>query len=898
MQSCKNKTADNGRILLAANVCILLASCLAFAWRAAGEDSLSKGRSALRTGKYAEAAQFFESALKEEHNPEQGQSGLLQVLRITGNYKDAVKRLGQFLPASAGSAPLHLEGGRIYGAIGDYAKAESFLKRSLSLASNQSAVRTDAMRALAELLEDSGRRDEARGLWDGLIGEYRKGKVQGSRPLGNVAVAAWRKALVFDARDIFLDATDPKLGEISPEVLVDFGNLFLEKYNATEAMVSFKDCLQINESYPDALVGMARAKKYTNDFEVEAYSRAALKINPNLVAARNLLAELALDAEYYGAALNEIHAALDVNPADLESLSLLAVYHFILGNTAAFEATEKKILAVNPRYGGLYRVLAESLVSKTKYQEAVSFSRKAIALDPELWPAYVNLGMNLTRIGDLDGGRKAMEQAFEGDPFNVWAANSLDLLDQMDTFVQGESDHFRYRMAVEDNPVLASYASRLAEEAYEKLTRRYEFHPRGPLYVEIFPDHKGFAVRTLGLTGLEGALGVCFGKVIAMDSPRAREAGTYNWGTTLWHEFTHVITLQMTNYNIPRWFTEGLSVFEERRARPGWGDGIDLSFIKAYKEGKLLKASELSRGFTRPENPGQIALAYLQSSLACEWMEEKYGFESIKQSLRLFAENKPAEEVFLRTLGLNANAMDEAYARYVDSRVKEIASRIDVGTGSTEAVGKVTESRDKSFLEQKLRDAPDDFFANLHLGAQLQNEGEFEDAEVYLRKAQKLFPQYAQRGNPYQLLAQMYLERKRENEALDQLEKWIRLDGDSREPLIKAADIYGKRKDWVSLVRVLERSIYIHPYDMKTQKELGEALLKMEDWEPAIAAYQTLVALNTTDPVEAHLDLAAAFFASGNMKAAKQETLRALEIAPSYGKAQRLLLKLSGDVTE
>ena len=184
------------------------------------------------------------------------------------------------------------------------------------------------------------------------------------------------------------------------------------------------------------------------------------------------------------------------------------------------------------------------------------------------------------------------------------------------------------------------------------------------------------------------------------------------------------------------------------------------------------------------------------------------------------------------------------------------------------------------------------------MGAQLQNEGALEDAEVYLKKAQKLFPQYAQRGNPYQLLAQMYLETKRENEALDQLDQWIRLDGGSREPLIKAADIYGKRKDWASLARVLERSIYIHPYDRKMQKELGEALLKMEDWEPAIAAYQTLVALNTTDPAEAHLDLAAAFFASGNMKAAKQETMRALEIAPSYGNAQRLLLKLSGDGTE
>src|SRR5207249_6250298 len=86
------------------------------------------------------------------------------------------------------------------------------------------------------------------------------------------------------------------------------------------------------------------------------------------------------------------------------------------------------------------------------------------------------------------------------------------------------------------------YAPRLAEEAYAALTKKYGFTPKEqPLQVEVFPDHAGFAVRTLGLPGI-GALGVCFGNVIALDSPRARKPGQFNWGSTLWHEFAHVIT--------------------------------------------------------------------------------------------------------------------------------------------------------------------------------------------------------------------------------------------------------------------------------------------------------------------------------------------------------------------
>jgi hypothetical protein len=116
----------------------------------------------------------------------------------------------------------------------------------------------------------------------------------------------------------------------------------------------------------------------------------------------------------------------------------------------------------------------------------------------------------------------------------------------MEKFARNRSEHFVFSMSKEDVPALTAYAPDLAEEVYSKLTERYGFKPEGPLHIEIFPDHDGFAVRTLGLPGLGGALGVCFGKVIAIDSPRARDQGKFNWGSTLWHEFAHVITLQMT----------------------------------------------------------------------------------------------------------------------------------------------------------------------------------------------------------------------------------------------------------------------------------------------------------------------------------------------------------------
>jgi len=468
----------------------------------------------------------------------------------------------------------------------------------------------------------------------------------------------------------------------------------------------------------------------------------------------------------------------------------------------------------------------------------------------------------------------------------------------MDTFVPSQSEHFVFRMSKEDVPALSSYAPELAEEVYAKLTRRYGFKPNGPLQVEIFPDHGGFAVRTLGLPGLSGALGVCFGKVIAIDSPRARKAGSFNWGSTLWHEFTHVMTLQMTNYNIPRWYSEGLSVYEEHRARPGWGDNLTGAFLRTYKAGKLMKASELNAGFVRPRSPEQIMFAYYQAALVCEMIEEKYGFEKIRQSLILFSENKSAEEVFRETLGLGPAQMDVEYAKYLDSRFKEIASHVRLPGPGDAPGGEPADSRNKDAVARQVEKNPDDFQANLLFGTLLRKEGDYTGAETYLRKAQQLFPQYVEAGNPYEVLGKMYLELKRDEDALTQFKSWSRVDGNAAGPLLKSAEIYSRRKDWDSAVAMLSLSVFIDPYDREILKNLGDAAMESGNWPAAVSAYRTLAGSNDSDPAGAHYDLARALLASGKKQEAKREILRSLEIAPSYRKAQELLLKMSGGTHE
>jgi tetratricopeptide (TPR) repeat protein len=874
----------------------ILAAGLFWGNCSAGQPNLQTGAdaafAALRAGDYPRARASFEAALKRNPADERIQAGLLATLSEAGAYQEALQLADGLLSNRVGSPRLLLEQGRILLAVGRYADCDRSLQAARSMLQNSSGTLAAAVeRELAGLAECTGRAREATGFWEAVMSRLRRGELADSEGLGHAAVAAWRMGSVADAKDIFMDAADTgKNSEVSLTALSDFGYLFLEKYNATDAMGCFRDCLAINAAYAPALLGIALAKKYESSAEVESYSSAALKANPNFVPALNLRAGLRYQEEDYDAGLAEVRRALAVNPNDLGALSLEAVYCQARGNGTRFREVEDAIRRINPSFGRLYGSLAEDLVMRRKYAEAVEQYRKAVALDPGLWSAYAGLGINLMRTGDLAGGRKMLDRAFEGDPFNVWAFNTLDLLDQMDKFITFQDRNFIFLMSREDEPVLKPYLSRLADEAYRSLTRRYGFTPEGKIQVEVFPDHGGFAVRTLGLPGL-GALGVCFGRVVAMDSPRAQKVGTFNWGSTFWHEFAHVITLQMSRHNIPRWYSEGLSVVEERRARPGWGDDLTAGFIRAYKDGRLLKAGDLNAGFLRPKYAEQIENTYYQASLFCEMVEEKFGFGKIRDSLQLFAEGRQSEEVFRSTLGWDPATMESEYAAYLDRTLRERASHLRF-SGPERSQTTRTKPPGKAELMRALESDPNDFFACLHLGRLLVQEGAPQAAEPYLKKAQSLFPEYVEPGNPYQELSELYLRTEREDEALAEFLGWVRFDEQASRPLIRAAEIFRKRKAWKEEAELLERSIYANPFQAEAHRMLAEAASESGDWITAVMGYQAIVGLNPPDLAGAYYNLARAWLSGGNRQEARRAILRCLEIAPAFEKAQQLLLKL------
>jgi Tfp pilus assembly protein PilF len=69
--------------------------------------------------------------------------------------------------------------------------------------------------------------------------------------------------------------------------------------------------------------------------------------------------------------------------------------------------------------------------------------------------------------------------------------------------------------------------------------------------------------------------------------------------------------------------------------------------------------------------------------------------------------------------------------------------------------------------------------------------------------------------------------------------------------------------------------------------------LKRKDNGVALRALRAALATNPPDRVTTHTDLAEAYLATGDATRAKQHTLEALEIAPTYERALDLLLRIN-----
>jgi tetratricopeptide (TPR) repeat protein len=855
-----------------------------------------EARTAWQNGAYDDAL----SALQGDDAPSARALRAL-VLAETGEYDDAIRAVG----GAAGPAPtpsLERLRGELLLRVGRRDAARSAFEAAEAGSPDEAAV---ARLRLAEMAMYTADRDAAFDVFDSFIDDYNGGRANSADELIAVGAAVAYLArtnpgLMQDALRAFDEAAAISPNYPAPRIAL--GDLFRTTYQTPDAYEEYAAVLGRNPGHPDALLGRARAQHFDGNPEAMLTARRALETNPNHPDALAFVARLTLEAEGSREARELAEDALDVDPTNLEALSVLAATYFLDEELAAFDGVVARLDAFAPAYGGLHGLVAEMAVSHRKYAEAVELGRTALARDPGLHAVRGRMGMTMLRLGDLESGRREVERAFEGDPFNPWFKNTLDLADTWAEFTTLETEHFEIFLPTAEADLLGPLLEETAEAAWDGLVARYAYEPRTPVRVELYPSSADFSVRALGLAGL-GALGVSFGPVLVMDSPSARPAGEFNWRSVLWHELAHTFHLEFTEHEVPRWFSEGLAMREQRVEDDRWGFKPSVTFFQAYDAGDMPALSNLTEGLVRPRFPGQVGLTYLQASYVFDWIEGSWGFETVRAFLEGYRDDRTTEQLVDDLLGMSMEEADEAFDLYLRDRFeREFASTagerddeaMEDAAGGNLLFGDRTDEASIRLLRNAVEAFPESFRFRLALGQTLLGAGRLDEAETELREALRLFPAFPEEGGPLWGLAEIHEQRGETREAADALRRLGYLGETQWAAPRREAELRRELGDLEGEIDALRRAAEVFPFERDLQlrrAEVAEAAGDATEW---VRARRAVLALDPVDRAEAHFQLARALRAADRSSEARTQVLRALEIAPTFEAALELLLELRG----
>ena len=118
------------------------------------------------------------------------------------------------------------------------------------------------------------------------------------------------------------------------------------------------------------------------------------------------------------------------------------------------------------------------------------------------------------------------------------------------------------------------------------------------------------------------------------------------------------------------------------------------------------------------------------------------------------------------------------------------------------------------------------------------------------------------------------------------------LDATAQDAYLRLMELAETAQDWKAVTQNAERFLAVNPLLPQPYRFLGRASEALGDTSQAIGAYEKILLLDPPDPAAVHFRLATLLH-NRNDPAAKRHTLQALEEAPRFREAHRLLLELA-----
>lgn len=704
-------------------------------------------------------------------------------------------------------------------------------------------------------------------------------------------LAIGRYSLMFgeDARDViaYYDAIlkrDPEYVEAHVAV----AELALAKADYQEAVAALERAFKLRPEDPNISFLLARAWEPSSSERATNYLQQSLDLNPSHPPSLLFQSQNLIDSEDYDAAESVLSLVHEVNPKQPLAWALKAAIAHLRGNYKAEGEARREALkhwTLNPEVDYL---IGKTLSEHYRFTEGVQYQRRSLRMDSDFLPAKFQLAQDLLRTGNEDEGWELVNLVSTRDKYNVVAFNLRTLKDRLEEFATLESDGFRVRMDRREAEIYGGRVLDLLREAKQTLTKKYDVSLERPVTVEIFTQQSDFAIRTFGLPGGAGYLGVCFGPLITANSPASQGEQPANWESVLWHEFCHVVTLEKTKNRMPRWLSEGISVYEELQRDPSWGQSMTPAYKAMILGEDFVPLSELSSAFMNPKSPMHLQFAYFESSLAVKYLIETQGLPLLRQMLVDLGMGVPLRDAFSSRYG-DTQRLDADFEEYARRAAESFAE------GASFEKPPELETMAMADLQAWLDDHPRDYVAWRAL-MQLHLSGSDPDTALATAEAfNEQFPGDIEPGGGLESLAMASRKADATDMERQALQAIVAGTSDRLTFMLRLLEVYESDKEWSSVLETAQKVVAVQPLIPRGHEAIVEAAAELERPELAIDALNALQQLSPTDPAGVHFQLADALFATEQFERSRREVLLALEYAPRYQEALQLLLRLNPD---
>ncbi|MCR9197108.1 MAG: peptidase MA family metallohydrolase [Planctomycetaceae bacterium] len=800
----------------------------------------------LAAGEYEDCLQATTRAVNRRSYGEDWPLMKAQAEYHLGRYLDAQKSLQAGVQRYAWSIRLRMKQYRLAKMSGDREQALRLLDEIGQLASDSPWRYTDAddLVALGEASIEMGAdpKDVLEGFYNRARRNYR------SRPDGFLAAA-----------QLALDKGDKQLAvDILSPVLDQFADNAAITYTFAEAIGSLD---------PE------RARDLTAQ---------TLQQNPRFTPALLQQVSRMIDAESYDAAEALIAEMLQTNPWQPEAHAYQAVIHH-LQNRPVQEAESRalgmSIFGSNPDVDHL---IGRTLSRRYRFREGAAYQRRALAADSFHLAARTQLAQDLLRLGQDEEGWQLADAAQLQDKYSATLFNLMQLRSSLDRFATIRNDHFIIRMDRTEAAVYGPRLESLLNRAFATLSEKYGYTPDEPVVVEVFDQPSDFAVRTFGIPDVAGFLGVCFGQLITANSPASQRQNPNNWEAVLWHEFCHVITLQMTGNRIPRWLSEGISVYEERQADSRWGQRMTPGYRERILAGRVTPVSQLSSAFLNAGSGEDLNFAYYESSMVVEFIVRRFGFQALTDILADLNGGLRINDALDRHTGGIEN-LDREFAADLKQRAADFAPGVEFTLAGD----------DGPLPSIAIPAAPTkNYSVALMMVVQQLERQEYDGAEARLRELIDWFPQDESRNSARKLLARLYADLDRPADQMAVLAEHVQRTADDIDAVTTLLALQVSSKQWEAAAETGELALAIDPLQpalLRSLLQVAEATGRTADSLPLLNG---LLELDTANAARWHFLLAQAYRDS-QPQLARRHVLLSLEQAPRYRDAHQLLLKLT-----